>query len=88
MRVRWAANAQYEQVFFACVRYGMLGLSWYADQRVLFYWFFLGVQLYGSSASCYVIKLCRGYVNVLESLLSGVYGCQGDAERNVFGQLL
>ena len=34
MRVRRVADAQDEQVFLACVRYGVLGSGGYVNQRV------------------------------------------------------
>lgn len=66
----------------------MLGFSGYVDQRVFFNGLFLGVQLYDSDASRYVVEFRGGFVEVSEGLLSGFHGCQGDAEWNVSGQLL
>ena len=62
MCVRWVADAQDEQVFFACVCYGVFGLGWYVNQRVFSNRLLLGVQLYGSCASSYVIEFCGGFV--------------------------
>jgi hypothetical protein len=36
MSVWWFADAQDEQVFFACVRYCVFGFGWYVNQRVFF----------------------------------------------------
>jgi hypothetical protein len=88
VRVRWRADAEDEQVFFACVCYGVFGFGGYIDQHVFFNRLFLGVQLYGSDASCYVVELCGSFVKVLEGFLSGFHGCQCDAEGNVSGRLL